>query len=35
MTISPTIMETFEKLAMADVGVYLYEYLKYYDDLDE
>lgn len=34
MTISPTIMETFEALAMADVCVYLYEYLKYYDDLE-
>lgn len=34
MTISPTVMETFEKLAMADVCSYLYEYLKYYDDLE-
>ena len=34
MTISPTMMETFEKLAMADVASYLYEYLKYYDGID-
>lgn len=34
MTISPTIMETFEALATADVCIYLYEYLKYYDDLE-
>lgn len=34
MTISPTIMETFEKLAISDVCSYLYEYLKYYDDLE-
>ena len=34
MTISPTIMETFEALAIADVAKYLYEYLKYYDDLE-
>lgn len=34
MTISPTMMETFEKLAIADVAVFLYEYLKYYDDVD-
>ena len=34
MTISPTIMESFEKLAIADVAVYLYEFLKYYDDLE-
>ena len=31
MTISPTMMETFEKLAMADVASAIYEYLKYYD----
>lgn len=34
MTISPTMMETFEKLAIADVASYLYEYLKYYDGVD-
>lgn len=34
MTISPTMMETFEKLAICDVAVYLYEYLKYYDNLE-
>lgn len=34
MTISPTMMETFERLALADVASYLYEYLKYYDGVD-
>lgn len=34
MTISPTMMETFEKLAMADVASAIYEYLKYYDGTD-
>lgn len=34
MTIPPTAMETFEKLAVADVATYLYEFLKYYDDLE-
>ncbi|MBR2212861.1 MAG: hypothetical protein IJ889_00325 [Eubacterium sp.] len=34
MTIPPTSMETFEKLAIADVATYLYEFLKYYDDLE-
>ena len=33
-TISPTKMETFEKLAMADIAGFLYENLKYYDGLD-
>ena len=32
-TISPTQMETFEDLAIADVASYLYENLKYYDNL--
>ena len=31
MTISPTMMETFEKLAQADVATMLYQQLKYYD----
>lgn len=34
MTISPTMMETFEKLAMCDVATMLYENLKYYDGMD-
>lgn len=34
MTISATMMETFEKLAMADVATFLYEELKYYDNLE-
>jgi hypothetical protein len=34
MTISPTKMEIFEKLAIADVASYLFEYLKYYDGLE-
>ena len=34
MTISPTKMETFEKLALADVATFLYEYLKHYDGLE-
>ena len=33
MTISPTKMEIFERLAIADVAVYLFEYLKFYDGL--
>lgn len=33
-TIAPTKMETFEKLAIADVATYLYEELKYYDGLE-
>lgn len=34
MTISQTMMETFERLAIADVATAIYEYLKYYDGLD-
>jgi hypothetical protein len=34
MTISPTKMETFERLATADVATFLYEYLKHYDGLE-
>lgn len=34
MTIPPTMMETFEKLAMADVAGFLYGNLKYYDGLE-
>lgn len=34
MTISPTMMETFEKLAQSDVAVFLYQNLKYYDNQD-
>ena len=34
MTISPTMMETFEKLAQADIATMLYQQLKYYDGLD-
>lgn len=33
-TISPTKMETFEKLAKADVAMFLYQNLKYYDGLE-
>ena len=33
MTIPPTMMETFENLAQADVAKYLFENLKYYDGL--
>lgn len=33
-TISPTTMETFEKLAIADIATYLYGELKYYDNLE-
>ena len=33
-TIPPTMMETFEKLAEADVARFLYENLKYYDGLE-
>lgn len=32
-TIAPTKMEIFEKLAIADVATFLYEELKYYNDL--
>lgn len=34
MTILPTMMETFEKLAIADVANFLYGELKYYDGLE-
>ena len=34
MTIPPTMMETFEALAEADVANFLYENLKYYDGLE-
>lgn len=34
MTISPTMMEIFEQLAMADVATFLHENLKYYDNQD-
>ena len=34
MTIEPTKMETFERLAIADVATYLFQYLKHYDGLE-
>ena len=34
MTISPTMMETFERLAQADVATFLYHTLKFYDGFD-
>lgn len=34
MTISPTMMESFEKLAISDVANYLYQQLKYVDGSD-
>ena len=34
MTIPPTMMETFEKLAQADVASFLFEELKYFDGVD-
>ena len=34
MTISPTMMESFERLAQADIATYLYQNLKYYDGTD-
>lgn len=34
MTISPTMMRSFEQLAMADVATFLYQNLKYYDGTD-
>lgn len=34
MTISPTMMETFEDLATADVASFLFENLKYYEGLE-
>lgn len=33
-TISPTKMETFEALALSDVAIYLYEYLKHFEGLE-
>jgi len=33
MTITPTKMEIFEKLAISDIAIYLYNNLKYYDEL--
>lgn len=33
-TISPTKMETFEELAKADIALFLYEELKYFDGLE-
>ena len=32
--ISPTMMETFEKLAFCDIAIFLYNNLKYYDGTD-
>ena len=32
--ISPTMMETFEQLCFADIAAYLYENLKWFDNLD-
>lgn len=34
MTISPTMMRSFEQLAIADVATFLYQNLKYYDGTD-
>ena len=34
MTIPPTMMETFENLAQADIARFLFENLKYYDGLE-
>ena len=34
MTISPTMMESFERLAKADIATMLYQQLKYYDNLE-
>lgn len=33
-TISPTMMETFEQLALYDIAAFLYNELKYYDNLE-
>lgn len=33
-TLSPTMMETFEQLALCDVAAFLYNELKYYDNLE-
>jgi hypothetical protein len=34
MTIEPTKMETFEQLAVSDVAIYLYNNLKYYNNIN-
>lgn len=34
MTISPTMMESFERLAQADVATFVYQQLKFYDNTD-
>lgn len=34
MTISPTMMEAFEELALCDVARFLFEFLKHYDGLE-
>ena len=34
MTIEPTKMETFERLATADVATWLFEYLKHFDGIE-
>lgn len=34
MTIAPTKMETFERLAIADVATFLFQYLKHFDGLE-
>ena len=34
MTIEPTKMEIFEQLAQSDVAIFLYEYLKHYDNIE-
>ncbi|MGL5751500.1 MAG: hypothetical protein ACRCXT_13285, partial [Paraclostridium sp.] len=33
-TISPTMMETFEQLAVSDIALFLYNELKYFDGMD-
>ena len=34
MTIPPTKMEVFEQLSMADIATFLFNELKYYNDLE-
>ena len=34
MTISPTMMEAFERLAKSDIAMAVYQYLKFYDSTD-
>lgn len=34
MTIEPTKMETFEQLATADVAIFIYQNIKYYDNIE-